>query len=73
MSGYLLPIDGCPACGSHLEHLQSGRAVTTEASALAVCANNHRWQVLVRLLAVDADPCGSARRRQSRELAKAAL
>ncbi len=56
----------CPTCAGTVAVLQSARPTMTEASALLTCSQGHRWQALMRLLAVPADPVGAARRREQR-------
>jgi DNA-directed RNA polymerase subunit RPC12/RpoP len=73
VNGYHLPAT-CAECGGQLQAIQSSRATSTEASALAACADcDRQWLVMVRLIAVARDPLGSERQRRSRVRSREAL
>lgn len=61
MIALLAPVT-CPICGTDVAHSQSTRPTRTEASALLTCTRGHRWQALMRLLPVGAEPVGAARK-----------
>lgn len=67
MSGFMFTLT-CLGCGNaEVEVVASGKPMASEVSAVVECAAcGSRWQVLVRLLCVDRDPQGAARRRRSR-------